>query len=136
MIEQELSIYIAALKAAFPTIPIYTERVAQDCVKEGFYFEEVSSRGIREQPDTFIDITTYRLYFYPDLTDISTVQAKIRDMRRWQEINLMWMPFVKEFEYVQEEDNLVTTFQLWRHFRLEVEEAPLMKSLSYKKIGG
>lgn len=132
MIEEELAIYIAAIRAAFPNTPIYTERVVQDAIKEGFYFEEVSAQSRREQPDTFIDITTYKLYFYPSLDDISIVQARLRDVRRWMEIDLQWLPFVRDFEYTQRQDYLVTTFRLWRHYRLVDDGKPLMGTLTVK----
>lgn len=117
-IEIELKFYIDKIRQAFPNARIFTERCVQDCPDEMWYIEEDHVRVEREQPDTFVETTTYSVYFSPDITDIAKIQSRIREIRRWQEIQLLWYPFVKDLVFETNDDTLRTSFSLWRRYRV------------------
>lgn len=117
-IEIELKGFIDKIRRAFPDAKVLTERVTQDIKGEVFFLEEGNTIAKRELTDTFNEETTYHIYFRPNITDLSRIQTRIREVRRWEEQNLMWMPFVKHFVYESSQDTLHTTFSLWRRYRL------------------
>lgn len=117
-IEIELKGMIDKIRQAFPEDKIFTERCIQDCPDEMWYIEETDTKALREQPDTFTEETSYSIFFSPNIKDVGKLQSRLREVRRWQQINLMWMPFVRDFMFEQNGDTLHTTFSLWRRYRL------------------
>lgn len=117
-IEIELKFYIDKIRQAFPAAKVFTERCVQDCPDEMWYLEEDRTQVDREQPDTFIETTTYSVYFSPNIKDITKIQSRIREVRRWQEIQLLWYPFVKNLIFETNDDTLRTSFSLWRRYRI------------------
>lgn len=127
-IEIELKFYIDMIRQAFPQAKIFTERCVQDCPDEMWYMEEAATEAKREQPDTFVEETTYNIYFSPDIKDISRIQSRIREVRRWQEIQLLWYPFVKDLTFETQGDALRTSFTLWRRYRVIPKKGTVMGS--------
>lgn len=117
-IEVELKFYIDMIRQAFPNAKIFTERCVQDCPDEMWYIEEAETAVAREQPDTFFEETTYHIYFSPNIKDITKIQGRIREVRRWQETQLLWFPFIKGIDFQTQGDALRTTFSLWRRYRI------------------
>lgn len=127
-IEVELKFYIDKIRQAFPDAKIFTERCVQDCPDEMWYIEETDTVARREQPDTFVETTTYSVYFSPSIKDISSIQSRIREVRRWQETQLLWYPFVSDLVFQTREDTLRTQFKLWRRYRVIAKPGTLMGS--------
>lgn len=117
-IEVELKFYIDKIRQAFPDAKIFTERCIQDTPDEMWYIEEAATDVAREQPDTFFEETTYHVYFSPNIKDITKIQGRIREVRRWQETQLLWYPFIRGIEFQTQGDALRTTFSLWRRYRI------------------
>ena len=137
-IEIELKFYIDMIRQAFPDSKIFTERCVQDCPDEMWYIEEVATEAHREQTDTLVEETTYQVYYSPDIKDITKIQARIREVRRWQETQLLWYPFITGLTFEKEDDTLRTTFKLWRRYRIIPKPAPVMSvmgaSVSLKEV--
>lgn len=129
--EVELKPFIDCIRRDFPDAKIFTEKVYQESPDEMWYFEEGDCDYSREQPDSFNGTMHYHLYYMPNLKDLSRVQARIREVKRWVVVNFMWFPFVRNIQSVQPEgtDTIMFTFTLWRRFRLQKPPVPKMGSL-------
>lgn len=126
----EMGRIIEKIRHSFPDAYVLTERCVQEKQGEVFFIEENSTKCFREQWDTFIDITTYKLYFSPDISDVSNIQSRLRYVRRWMETQLTWFPFVRNFLYEQEGDTLNVTFELWRRYRLVPPDEAIMRTVT------
>ena len=122
--EVEIKPFVDCIRRDWPDAKIFTERCWQDSPGEMWYFEEGDGLFTREQPD-------YNLFFMPNLKDLSKIQARIREIKRWVIVNFMWFPFVKDIRCTQTEgtDSIQFTFTLWRRYRLVRPPAPKMGSL-------
>ena len=129
--EVEMKPFIDCVRRDWPNAKIFTERCWQDSPDEIWYFEEGDGIFAREQVDSMTGTMDYNLFFFPNLTDLSSVQARIREVKRWVLVNFMWFPFVKEIRCTQTEgtDSIQFTFTLWRRYRLIRPPAPKMGSL-------
>ena len=130
--EVEIKPFVDCIRRDWPDAKIFTEKCWQDSPGEMWYFEEGDGLFTREQPDSFTGTMDYNLYFLPNLKELSKVQARIREIKRWVIVNFMWFPFVKDIRCVQPEgtDSVQFTFTLWRRYRLIKPPAPKMGSLS------
>lgn len=124
-IEVELRFYIDIIREHFPDATILTEKAVQDVPGEVWYLEESRVEVEREQPETFIERSTYSLYFIPDTKNIKGVQSRLRCVRRWVECNFILYPLITDFTLTQTEDMLTVSFKLWRHYRL-IPDKPVM----------
>lgn len=129
--EVEIKPFVDCIRRDWPDAKIFTEKCWQDSPGEMWYFEEGDGLFTREQPDSFTGTMDYNLFFLPNLKDLSKVQARIREIKRWVIVNFMWFPFVKDIRCVQPEgtDSVQFTFTLWRRYRLIKPPAPKMGSL-------
>lgn len=130
-IEVELRPFIERIRADFPDVKIYTERVTSDTPMEMWYFEEGETKTTREWFDSFTQLQHFLAYYVPDTTNVGAIQSRLRFMRRWISTNFLWIPFVKDLNITQEDGNdcLRITFALWRRYRLVYPQAPKMRSL-------
>lgn len=129
--EVEIKPFVDCIRRDWPDAKIFTERCWQDSPGEMWYFEEGDGLFTREQPDSFTGTMDYNLFFMPNLKDLSKIQARIREIKRWVIVNFMWFPFVKDIRCTQTEgtDSIQFTFTLWRRYRLVRPLAPKMGSL-------
>lgn len=129
--EVEIKPFVDCIRRDWPDAKIFTERCWQDSTGEMWYFEEGDGLFTREQPDSFTGTMDYNLFFMPNLKDLSKIQARIREIKRWVIVNFMWFPFVKDIRCTQTEgtDSIQFTFTLWRRYRLVRPPAPKMGSL-------
>lgn len=129
--EVEIKPFVDCIRRDWPDAKIFTEKCWQDSPGEMWYFEEGDGLFTREQPDSFTGTMDYNLFFLPNPKDLSKVQARIREIKRWVIVNFMWFPFVKDIRCVQPEgtDSVQFTFTLWRRYRLIKPPAPKMGSL-------
>ena len=130
-LEVEMKPFVDAIRRDFPNAKIFTERCWQESPDEMWYFEEGDCLFAREQPDSFTGTIDLNLYFMPNLKDLSKVQARVREIKRWVVVNFMWLPFVNDISCSQAEgsDSVQFTFTLWRRYRLVKPPAPKMGTL-------
>ena len=91
-LEVEMKPFVDAIRRDFPNAKIFTERCWQESPDEMWYFEEGDCLFAREQPDSFTGTIDLNLYFMPNLKDLSKVQARVREIKRWVVVNFMWLP--------------------------------------------